>query len=327
MSAITYKQVALDWQPSNTNEREFYRISALVLCLTIIMAIVLSVVSVPEKERRAVTVVPDRIAKFISQKAKPPVPIEKPKPKVEVKPVIPPKPEVKPKPTIERKKPSEEVEQKPLTETQQKARETAANSGLLALSNELNDLVDSGDVASKVAGKLSTGTATGNQTAGHNADIITNNVAKSGGKVDAGQYASNVSNTELSTREVTQAKSELLAENTPANKNESGSAKGQSNTGGRSYEENVTVIFDKNKGSLYALYDRERRKTPGLKGKIVLEITISTTGDVTNVKIVSSTLNNPSLESRIVGRIKQFKFGTNGSGPTTITYPIEFLPS
>lgn len=327
MSAITYKQVALDWQPSNTNEREFYRISALVLCLTIIMAVILSVVSVPEKERRAVTVVPDRIAKFISQKAKPPVPVEKPKPKVEVKPVIPSKPEVKPKPTIERKKPSEVVEQKPLTETQQKARETAASSGLLALSNELNDLVDSGDVAQKVAGKLESNSTAASQTVGHNANVITSNVATTGGTINAGAYGSTVGKTELSAREIVAAKSELLEEPTPTEKAATDAKNMQAGASGRSYEENATIIFDKNKGSLYALYDRERRKSPGLKGKIVLEITISKTGDVTNVKMVSSTLNNPSLESRIVSRIKQFKFGTNGAGPITITYPIEFLPS
>lgn len=324
MSAINYQHLALDWQPSNNNERDFYRISALVLCLTLVLGIMLSAIPVPEKERRAVAVVPDRIAKFISQKAKPPAPIAKPKPKIEPKSILPPKPEVKPKPTIERKKPSE-VEQKPLSEVQQKARETAANSGLLALSNELNDLVDSGDVATKVAGKLVDNSTAANQTAGHNADIITGGTAKGGGTVDAARYGSTFSATELSAREITQAKSELLAENVPANKNESGNLKAQS--AGRSYEENVTVIFDKNKGSLYALYDRERRKTPGLKGKIVLQITISGTGDVTNVKMVSSTLNNPSLEARIVSRIKQFKFGTNGAGPITVTYPIEFLPS
>ncbi len=327
MSTIAYKQVALDWQPSNTNEREFYRISALVLFLTIIMAVILTVVSVPEKERRVVTVVPDRIAKFISQKAKPPVPVEKPKPKAEVKPVLPPKPEVKPKPTIERKKPSEVVEQKPLTETQQKARETAASSGLLALSNELNDLVDSGDVAQKVAGKLENNSTAGSQTAGHNANVITSNVATTGGTVNAAAYGSTVGKTELSAREIATAKSELLEEPTSGDKAAADTKNMQAGAGGRSYEENATIIFDKNKGSLYALYDRERRKSPGLKGKIVLEITISKTGDVTNVKMVSSTLNNPSLESRIVSRIKQFKFGTNGAGPITITYPIEFLPS
>jgi len=329
MPAIAYQQLALDWQPSGGDQRSFYRIGAVVLCVTLLLAIVLSVVPVPEKERRAQTVVPERIAKFISQKAKPPVPVVPPKPKVEKPKVIPKpvvKPEVTPKPTIERKKPSE-VEQKPLTKTQQEARETAAKSGLLALSNELNDLVDSGDAAAQAASKVNNNSTNATTAAGHNANVITSNVATTGGTVNAATYGSGVGKTELVSREVLAANSELLAQDVPTAKTDKVGEKSQSGSGGRTYEENVTVIFDKNKGSLYSLYDRERRKSPGLKGKIVLEITISKTGDVTNVKIISSTLNNPSLESRIVSRIKQFKFGTNGAGPTTVTYPIEFLPS
>lgn len=338
MATQAYQQLALEWQPSSANERTFYKFGAIALCLALMLAYLLSIITVPEQARRVMPVVPERIAHFIEQKPKPIVPIEPPK--VEKKPVAPSKPEVKPevksepapevKPEtpvrVERPRPSEPTQQ-PLTERQHQAREAASNTGLLALSDELNDLVDSGDVATQMAAKVD-GDAKVNsqaQTAGHNTDVITRDLAATGGAVNSADYGSKVGDTRLSERKVTEAKSELLAENKAAK--ETGASNTKAAVGGRSYEENATIIFDKNKSSLYALYDRERRKTPGLKGKIVLEITIAKTGDVTNVKIISSTLNNPSLEARIVSRIKQFKFGVNGAGPVTITYPIEFLPS
>jgi TonB family protein len=86
-------------------------------------------------------------------------------------------------------------------------------------------------------------------------------------------------------------------------------------------------VFDKNKGSLYSLYERERRNTQGLQGKIVLQLTISPAGDVLDVKIISSELNSPELESRILSRVKNFKFNIDTTKDITVTYPIEFLPA
>ena len=55
-------------------------------------------------------------------------------------------------------------------------------------------------------------------------------------------------------------------------------------------------------GALYALYTRAQRDNPGLQGKLVLEITIAPSGEVTNVRVVSSELGDPELERKIVAR-------------------------
>jgi len=86
-------------------------------------------------------------------------------------------------------------------------------------------------------------------------------------------------------------------------------------------------VFDQHKGSLYSIYNRERRKKPGLKGKIVLELTISPEGKVTAARIVSSELNDPSLERRLLARVKMFKFQEKSVEPVTVVFPVEFLPS
>ena len=85
--------------------------------------------------------------------------------------------------------------------------------------------------------------------------------------------------------------------------------------------------MDLNKSKLHSLYRRARRHNPGLKGKIVLEITILASGKVSVVTIKSSELNDPALESRLIARVKQFDFGVQNLKTVTVTFPVEFLPS
>ena len=324
MTAINYKHMALDWQPAAKSSRDFNRILIVVLVLTALLMIPLSIIKVPEKAHQRAAV-PDRIADFISKKEKPKV-----IPKPEKKPLPPPpKPEEKP----EEKKPEviqevtrqRDLERKPLTESEIKARKVAEKSGLLALANELNDLIDTKELNGNLAKNLSEkpgGADNSNLIAGHSTDAISGSVAQSGGGVDAKQYAGKVSDTALDARAVGQdfAERKSQAEAKAAAKKASGGS-------GGSVEENVTMVFDKNKGSLYSLYERERRVTQGIQGKIVLQITISPSGDVTGIKIISSELNSPELESKIVNRVKTFKFNISGDKPVTVNYPIEFLPS
>jgi len=323
MTAINYKHMALDWQPDAKSSRDFNRILIIALVLTALLSIPLSIINVPEKKHQRIAV-PDRIADFISKKEKPKV-----IPKPEKKPLPPPPKAEEPKP-IEKPEVVQEVtrqrdkERKPLTESEVKARKVAEKSGLLALANELNDLIDTKELNGNLAKNLSEkpGGGDANLIAGHGTDVISSSVSQSGGGVDSKQYAGAVSKTDLDARAVGQdfAERKINAEAKAA-------AKKASSGGGGSVEENVTMVFDKNKGSLYSLYERERRVTQGIQGKIVLQITISPAGDVTDIKVVSSELNSPELESKIVNRVKTFKFTISGDKPVTLNYPIEFLPS
>ncbi len=319
MTAIQYKKLALDWQPDAASTKGFYRILGVVLLSAIVIAIPLTFIKVPSENKRQRADVPDRVADFIARKEKP-----KPPPVPEKKPP-PPKP-VEP-PPVEKNEVAQEItkqrdqERKPLTESEVRARKVAEKSGLLALANELNDLIDTKDVSAGLSKNLSAdanGADDANVIASHNSDSLS--ATQSGGKVDAQSYAGSVAKTDIDARVIgkdfTKHKEKAVAK--------AAAVKAQ---GGGSAEENVTIVFDKNKGSLYSLYERERRNTQGLQGKIVLQITISPAGDVVDVKIISSELNSPELESRILSRVKNFKFNINTTKDITVTYPIEFLPS
>jgi TonB family protein len=97
-------------------------------------------------------------------------------------------------------------------------------------------------------------------------------------------------------------------------------------TAGRS-EEEIAMVFDRNKGAIYALYQRALRVNPMLQGKLVLEFTIAPSGVVTRCRIVSSELHDPALEREIVARVMLFRFQPEKVDPTTATKPIDFFPA
>lgn len=316
-----YRNLALDWQPAGSRSGTFTAILLAVALGVILLTVAINLYKVPAADRRAPVIVPERIAKFMVQrekekKPKPPVEQKKPEPK--------PLPKPEPAPKVARQKPSEE-QKKPLTQEQQKARETAQNSGLLALSSELDDLIDTSEVSKSVAQSLRSTTADASRASGISGDVITAATATSGGSVNRQVSATGLGGGQLVDRAALTSANAKAEEITAAAPNQTASGKGQGN--GRASED-ISLVFDRNKGSLYTLYDRERRKSPGLKGKIVLQISIASSGDVLSVKVLSSALNSPSLESRLISRIKQFKFKPNSEKEAVIvTYPIEFLPS
>jgi TonB family protein len=95
---------------------------------------------------------------------------------------------------------------------------------------------------------------------------------------------------------------------------------------GRSREE-IELVFDRNKGAIYALYSRELRQHPELQGKLVLEFTIAPSGEVTMCRVVSSDLNDPALERLIIARVRLFHFEPKDVAPITTTKPIDFFPA
>lgn len=318
MTAIYYEQLALDWHPEGAHDTKFKLITGITLAVALIFAVIMSVIDVPKPDRETRAAVPERVANFILEKK------EKPKPKI-VKPKPIPKPKIKPKPKV-KKVAKKKAEQKPLTKTQKKARKKAADTGLLALGNELADLMDTSDVSEMVGGKVKTTSSSANKVAEHNKDLLVAGVSAGSGGVNSGEYSTVVGETQLSQQEITQVRQSLLAQNAQSGSKDA-SRKSKARSGNIRAEEDITIVFDQNKSKLYSIYNRARRQNPNLKGKIVLSITIAPAGNVISVKIVSSQLGDSKLERRLLSRIKQFKFGAKKVKQVTVTYPIEFLPS
>jgi TonB family protein len=94
---------------------------------------------------------------------------------------------------------------------------------------------------------------------------------------------------------------------------------------GRSLEE-LQLVFDRNKGAFYTMYQRELRTKPDMRGKVVLRITIAPSGHVTKCSVVSSELHDPEFEKKVVARVMLLDFGPKNIGDFTVDYPIYFFP-
>lgn len=310
MTAVTYSNLALGWEPENKRDSFFNRLTFVVVVLAIVLGIVMVSINVPKEERKARAAVPERVAKFILQKEKPKIIKVKPKPK--------PKPPVKAVKRIKKKPKSN----KPLTKVQKKARKKAESTGLLALSNELSDLMDTSSINAMV-GKRVKRNSSAMQVATVDKGVLTAGASAGSGGVSKDKYVTHVSKTVLTQSEKIAFRQSLSSNG----KLKSSGNKSRRRGDNVRSEEDVIFVMDQNKSKLHSIYRRARRSHPGLKGKIVLEITIAPSGKVIKVRIKSSELNNPKLESRLVARIKRFNFGSNSVEEVTVLFPIEFLPS
>lgn len=324
---LNYKKLALDWQPKTTVSDHFKWITLVVFLAVIILAVAISSIKVPEPERRQITKVPDRIANFIAERPKkiePPAPKPEPKPK--------PIPRKKPEQQPTQQQPAQvrverprqlETSQKPLNADEQKARNVAQQSGLLALAGEMSELTDTSEINKSIRAKVRASSEETSTARHDDAQILAVN-ASSGVVIDGSKITAKVDETVLQERDSkvhTTAATER-AENEKARI----AANTQSGGSGGRAPEDITKVFDKNKPGLYSLYDRERRKDSSLKGRIVFQLTILPNGKVADVKVISSDLNNPALEARIMSRIKLFTFAPTAGEPVTVSYPVEFLP-
>lgn len=307
MSVVTYEKLALGWSPERKRDHRFNILTSFFVVGLLLIGAVLSTIELPKEQRRARTIVPERVAKFIMQK-------DKPK-KIKPKPIPKPKLRLKPK--------RKDIIKKTLTKKQKKARKKAADSGLLALGNELADLIDTKNISS-IIGKKVKKSSSARKRASIDTNVLTSNINKGSGGVSSADAPRIAGKTVLNKRERLAVRQSITTRpSASANKSRKGTYRGE----GLRSEEEIAIIMDQNKSQLHSLYRRARRTNPSLKGKIVLAITILPSGQVSKIEIRSSELNDTRLENRIVSRIKRFNFGTRGVEPVTVTFPIEFLPS
>lgn len=339
MVVISYENQALNWRPGSSGERTFLVISISIVFLFLLVGVMLSKIELPEEPRDAERMVPERIAQFILER-------EKPKPKSESIPKPQPKPLAKvedlpePKPETQKKevsiKPKKPERPQPLTDTQKKAREKAEKSGLLALSNELSDLIDTSDINEMIGAKITS--TTGSSKIAHVDTSVLSQGSATGepgklAQLDDSKYSAIVGTTTLNAQERLEISQALMPDTNTTKENidkqASTSTSQKTTSTGKNHsrtEEEIYFVIDQNKGKLHAVYRQARRANPGLKGKIVFDITILPSGEVASVVVRSSELNDPKLERRLVSRIKSFDFGSRAGEPMTVTYPVEFLP-
>ena len=311
--------LSMPWAFTTESDDRFQRILRINLVLCMLLGMAMPFLPLPEILAPVIEEPPRLATLILEVKPVPPPPKPKPIPKPLPKKVTQPKPAPVPKKAVAPKKtvtPAKPVPVKPRVTARQKAEK----SGLLALTDSLADMRQ-GTTASNLR-KTSRLSQTGGQARTTERAVLTSGTTRSSGGIQTASLSRNTGGGELASRSTTQVHS-------PAGNAASGSV-GNSDRGertaGRSIEE-IQMVFDRNKGAIYSVYNRALRKDPTLQGKIVLQLTIAPSGKVTRCELVSSELQDAVLGQKISQRIKLFNFGSKDVSEVTITYPIDFLPA
>ncbi|TBW50151.1 TonB family protein [Marinobacter halodurans] len=291
----------------------------LFLALFVPLAIWIPRIDLPEPDRQTREQVPPQLARLIQEKPepKPVVQPEPEKPKPEVKPQPEPKPAPKHEPVARPgPKPKPAVAAEPAKQTVEQARTVAAKSGLMALSDDLSAM------QSLAAEPGDTGLSA-------NVDTRHATAAKKTAEPDALQRSGGVQDVRGPTEQVALAEHQVkqVAAPEPARKPQT-RAKAAPDPGPEERSmANIRRVFDQQKSVLFSLYNRELRKNPALEGEVLLEVTVEPDGHVSNCRIVSSELDAPGLEQKILMRVRLFNFGAADVETRRVRFPINFLPS
>ena len=295
-------------------DRFFRRLSIGMLLLFVAAGIVLNTVQLPEVIQKNLVDVSPRLAKLIleKQKVKPPPKPEAPPPEKEKQP--------EKKKEIEKPKVKKEVKK-------DSARDVAKKSGLIALSDELDDLreiFDADDMPTlpqQTTGSEAVAIASAS-------DLLSSSAQQSSGGIQTNTLNRELKTSELAQRQTTRVESKIETNNSKQAKAEiTQNAPGQGSGQGKRSADEIERVFQKNKGGIFNIYNRALRKNPSLAGQVVVQLTIAPGGEVIQVKILSSELGDEALERKLILKIKRFKFSNANVSKITVTYPIDFLPS
>lgn len=300
---VPFRTYELPWTPSEEERRRLRLLLAICFGVTLLLSIVLPLLPVPPRQADQVETVPPRLAKLVLER------------EVTPPPVPPPPPKVDPLPQPQEQRPMPQ----PLDRAQDARRQ--ATQALLPFQDQLaalrdNSIVEKAAQTQNLVGKVGESTRA-------ERSLITSRVGTGSGGINTASLSRGYGGGagSLSGHTTTQVTSAVLAGQAD------GVQRGANDGRASRSEEEIALVFDRNKGAIYAIYTRALREKPDLQGKLVLELTIAPDGQITRCEVVSSELKDTELERRLVARVKLFRFEARDVGTITVTKPIDFFPA
>lgn len=362
-AAISFRERILPWAMSPEDETRFRKILRAVLIATTVICLILLFMPRPVEDRTAPVEVPQRLAKLVLEREPPPPPPPAVKQEqrtatetAKAEKAAPEAPKPKPEPPKSSAVPEARNPQpnKAPGENLEAARRKAQGVGLLSMKNELAQL-SAAPLAVQLNQDIKPGRGIGTGTgpgvgAGTDAGIpvralITSNATSGSGGINTAAYSRNTGGGGLAGRSTTLVEGTIgggggggpgggLGVGGKGNGSGNGTGGGAGGTltksgsgkASRSIEE-IKLVFERNKGAIYAIYNRALRDDPSLQGKVVVKLTISPAGNVVDVRVESSELKASELEAKLLARIRSFDFGAKEVDQMVVTWPVDFLPS
>jgi TonB family protein len=310
MPEIPYRPMAMPWTDQADDKRRFRKTVGIALLVLLCLGVVVKLWVFPVEKEPEVVEIPKQLVKLVeTQHPKPPPPME-----------IPP----------EKEQELAKESGKATNTEKQHARAKAMKSGVLAFKEGFSDLMGDSkslrlgaDASINTKGQLAVGPGVGSRSlvvaqaqAGGSGGINSASISRGAG-VGGGRGGNGLGGVAF-----TRVQSGVA------------DMKGQSDRplsdgpGPSRTDEEIQIVFDRYKASLYRMYQHELRSDPTLRGKMVLRITIEPNGSVSSCTIQSSDLASATLKNEVVERVKKFNFGAkDGVSRITILYPIDFLPA
>jgi len=339
MAPVPFRPMLMPWTKEAESERRFRRSLLVSILCSLFFGITIPLVTLPIPDRiNEVYEIPERVAMLVKEEVTiptPPVAVpEKPKEKEEKKKEEEKKPE---EPAKTEKAPVKKPPKaKPAKGETRVAKKKANNVGVLAFKSSFDDLMDEVPVAklgaeahlqksaNKIPGQaraqrsLVALQAKGGSSGGIGNYKVSRNLGN-GGKGGGAGYGNAGAIGSVGTEKVESSVAGLMEE--------SGRPLSGGYGSGRTDEE-IQIVFDRYKATLYRIYNKELRKNPTLRGKLLLKLVIEPSGEVSLCKMESTDLDSPQLVAKIVNRVKRFNFGPKDDvQKITILYPIDFLPA
>jgi len=324
MVAVVTPNLELPWSSSQEEDKRFWRVLGVLCVPLLILSIAIPLIPVPEPKREELEKLPPQLARVVLEKKElpkppPPPPPEEKKPE-EKKPE--PKPEEKkPEPKPQEPKPPEPKKPEPEPVKLQKAVEQAKQSGVLQFADDLADMRDALDVSDVKTPSANITRATADAAQVERNFISSGAKAKSGG-VNTAALSRDTGGVALSGRETTVVESKLEEVSAAAADNR------QQQTREKAYrgDQSIRQKMEEAKGRIFGIYNRALRENPTLQGKVVFKLVIEPNGSVSSAQVVSSELNDPDLERKLLAAVRGIQFGASDVMQTTLNYSFDFLP-
>jgi hypothetical protein len=343
ISPVPYREMVMPWTRETESEKRFRRYVSVALLLCFFLSTTIALIQLPVLHPPPLVVVPERLVALLKKEPPKPVKVRKREPKQAREGIEKAKKEPKPQPA--RQEPEKPPELAGGGGGTPAAQAKAEPAGVLKFKEALKDMMNETLVAklgtearlsdenprvkglavaqrSLVAMQGVSGTSGGIGNAGVSRNVGYGNGGRGGGSgIGSGSGRGGRGGGSGSGIGIGRATSTI------ANLEESSRPRSDGVAAGRTDEE-IQIVFDRYKASLYRIYNTELRKDPTLRGKILMRISIEASGAVSMCNVESTDLASPELVARIVERIKKFNFGPKeGVQKVTILYPIDFLPS
>jgi outer membrane biosynthesis protein TonB len=318
-----YAQI-MPWSRGYEEDQRFRKSLASSLICAALLALLVGSIAIPIAERQPIDQLPERMAKLVREKLPPPpppAPVEEPRIEEDI-------PEPEPEPQLAETEPSpdivpESVEEPAVAAAEPDTKEQVKSKGILAFRDSFAssaNLRPTADLGSQARVR-----SAGDDTVGRTQRaMVTTNAPGSSGGINLADLSRDVGGgggQGMGGVEISRVASSIGGGGNSDRPMAGGMSAGRT-------DEEIQIVFDRYKASLYRLYNRELRKNPTLRGQIILKLTIEADGSVSFCVQQSSDMEAPELSQQVVDRVSTFDFGAKEDiVAVTIIYPIDFLPA